>query len=149
LREAETLAGLRHPNIVQVHEAGDVGGRPYFTMEFVEGGSLAQQLAGTPQPARQAAVLVARVAEAVEMAHRGGIVHRDLKPANILLTADGTPKITDFGLARRLEGGARLTRAASLWERPATWLPSKPGAKRTPSGQPWTCTPWGRSCTSC
>jgi serine/threonine-protein kinase len=111
LREAETLAGLRHPNIVQVHEAGDVDGRPYFTMEYVEGGSLAQQLAGTPQPARQAAVSVAHVAEAVEMAHRGGIVHRDLKPANILVTADGTPKITDFGLARRLDGGARLTQS--------------------------------------
>src|SRR5262249_32022852 len=59
VREAETVAGLRHANIVQVHEAGDVDGRPYFTMEYVEGGSLAQQLAGTPQPARQAAALVA------------------------------------------------------------------------------------------
>src|SRR5262249_7144204 len=83
LREAETVAGLHHANIVQVHEAGDVDGRPYFTMEFVEGGSLAQKVAGTPQPACRAAALVAGVADAVNAAHLRGIVHRDLKPSNI------------------------------------------------------------------
>src|SRR5207302_7003985 len=85
LREAEAVAGLRHPHVVQVHDAGEHDGRPYFTMEFVEGGSLAEKLAGTPQPARQAAALLAVLAEAVHVAHQGGIVHRDLKPSNVLL----------------------------------------------------------------
>jgi serine/threonine-protein kinase len=103
-REAEAVAGLRHPHVVQVYEVGDLDGRPYFTMEFVEGGTLAERLAGVPMPARCAVGLLATLADAVEFAHDHGIIHRDLKPANILLTADGTPKITDFGVARRIDG---------------------------------------------
>jgi serine/threonine-protein kinase len=81
-REAEAVAGLRHENIVRVYDVGDHEGRPYFTMEYVEGGSLADKLTGAPQPARQAAALVATLAEAVRVAHQGGVVHRDLKPGN-------------------------------------------------------------------
>ena len=110
-REAEAVAALRHPNVVQVYDVGEEGGRPYLAMELVEGGNLAQKLAGTPQPARPAAALVATLAGAVQAAHDAGIVHRDLKPANILLAAGCTPKISDFGLARRLEGGAGLTQS--------------------------------------
>jgi serine/threonine-protein kinase len=108
-REAQAVAGLGHANIVQVHDIGDVEGRPFFTMELVEGGNLSDQIRGVPQPAHQAAALVATLAEAIHAAHESGIVHRDLKPGNILLTKSGTPKVTDFGLARQMEGEGRLT----------------------------------------
>jgi eukaryotic-like serine/threonine-protein kinase len=125
LREAEAMASLRHPHIVQIHDVGEFDGLPYFTMEFVEGGNLAQELAGMPQPARQAAALVATLAEAVQVAHESGIIHRDLKPANILLTGDDTPKINDFGLARRLEGGPSLTLSGARIGTPSYMAPEQ------------------------
>ena len=110
LAEAEAVARLHHPHIVQVFAFGDHDGRPYFEMEYVDGGSLADRLDGTPWPAREAAALVETLARAIHEAHRLGIVHRDLKPANILLAADGTPKVADFGLAKWLDVETGLTR---------------------------------------
>ncbi|HEV3257393.1 MAG TPA: serine/threonine-protein kinase, partial [Gemmataceae bacterium] len=128
-REAEAVARLKHPNIVQVYDVGDSDGRPYFTMELLDGGSLAQELSGTPQPARQVAALVATLAEAVHAAHQSGIVHRDLKPANILLTADGTPKVADFGLARHVEGEPALTLSGARIGTPSYMAPEQVIAK--------------------
>src|SRR5262249_34911537 len=107
--EAEAVARLSHPNIVQIHEVGEADGHPYCALEFVEGGSLARKLAGKPLPAREAARLVEALARAVQLAHSRNVVHRDLKPSNVLLTADGTPKITDFGLARQLDSDSGQT----------------------------------------
>ncbi len=101
--EALAVGRLQHPNIVQIFETGEAEGLPYFSQEFVEGGTLAAQLDGTTMPARQAAELCERLARAVQFAHERGVVHRDLKPANVLLTVDGAPKIADFGLAKNFE----------------------------------------------
>jgi serine/threonine-protein kinase len=101
--EAEAVAQLQHPNVVQVHEVGEHNGLPYFSLEFCSGGSLEKQLDGTPWEPKRAAALVQTLAQAMHAAHQAGLVHRDLKPGNVLLTADGTPKITDFGLVKRLD----------------------------------------------
>ena len=101
--EGESVARLQHPNIVQVFDVGDHNGTPYFALEFCEGGTLASKLAGTPLTAKDAAILVEKLARAVGEAHEKGIIHRDLKPANVLLTASGEPKVTDFGLAKQVE----------------------------------------------
>jgi WD40 repeat protein len=111
LGEAEAAARLRHPNVVQVYEVGEHAGRPYLAMEFVEGGSLEQKLAAGPPPPREAAALVRALARAMHHAHRQHVIHRDLKPANVLLAEDGTPKIADFGLAKRLDVGPGPTRS--------------------------------------
>ena len=124
-REAQVVAGLRHANIVQVYDVGDHEGCPYFTMELLERGSLAQALAGTPQPARQVTALLITLAEAVQIAHQAGIVHRDLKPGNILLTAQGTPKVADFGLARHFEGEAALTLSGTRMGTPSYMAPEQ------------------------
>jgi WD40 repeat protein len=118
-KEAEKLAGLQHPNVVTVHAFGLHQGCPYLVLEFVEGGSLARKLAGRPQPPRQAAQLVETLARALAAVHQRGLVHRDLKPGNVLLTADGTPKVTDFGLARRLDGNLTAPSVGRLRGTPA------------------------------
>lgn len=125
VRESQAVAELQHSNIVQIHDVGDLEGRPYFTMEFVEGGSLADELAGMPQPARRAAELMVTLATAVHLAHSKGIIHRDLKPANILITADGTPKIADFGLARHVGDDPKLTMSGARVGTPSYMAPEQ------------------------
>jgi tetratricopeptide (TPR) repeat protein len=100
--ETEIIARLQHPNIVPVYEVGQHDGRPYYTMEYLEGGSLAHKLAAAPLAPRAAAELALLLARAIHFAHEHGVVHRDLKPANVLLASDATPKIADFGLAKQL-----------------------------------------------
>jgi tetratricopeptide (TPR) repeat protein len=144
-KEAEVLARLHHPNIVQIHEVGAVEGAPFFALEFVEGGSLARYLGGTPQPPRSAAALVATLAAAMHAAHQTGVVHRDLKPANILLRRkDSTnpaaagageptaatleefePKVTDFGLAKHLEGEGDPTQTGAVLGTPSYMAPEQ------------------------
>jgi WD40 repeat protein len=133
--EAEAVARLPHPNIVQIHEVGQQDDRPYFALEFVEGGTLARKLASTPQPARQAAQVVETLARAMHSVHQRGILHRDLKPANVLLTTDGTPKISDFGLAKRLPGEAGgsappgQTQSGAIVGTPSYMAPEQAGGK--------------------
>jgi serine/threonine-protein kinase len=96
--EAEATATLQHPNIVRVHAVGEIGGRPYFSMDFIEGISLAQRLSKGPLPGRDAAQYLVKIARAVQHAHEHHILHRDLKPSNILLDSADEPHVTDFGL---------------------------------------------------
>ncbi len=125
--EAEAIAQLQHPNIVQVYDVGAQDGRPFFTLELIDGGSLAQTLNGVPQPAARAAGWVRTLALALDAAHRKGIIHRDLKPSNILLANDGTLKITDFGLAKSLGGDADLTRSELVLGSPSYMAPEQAG----------------------
>jgi WD40 repeat protein len=101
--EGETVANLQHPNIVPLYQMGEFDGLPFLAFEYIDGGTLADRIAGRPQPARDAAEMVELLARAVQLAHQQGVLHRDLKPANVLLSKDGVPKIADFGLARRLD----------------------------------------------
>jgi serine/threonine protein kinase len=111
LQEAELVARLRHPNIVQVYDYGTTAGRAYFAQEYLESGSLADRWGAEPQPPREAAELAQVLAWAVHAAHEKGVVHRDLKPQNILLAADGTPKVTDFGLAKGADSALTVSGA--------------------------------------
>ena len=123
--EAEAVACLQHPNIVQIYEVGICDRLPFLALELVEGPSLAQQIAGRPQPPRQAAMLIETLARAIDHAHQRGVVHRDLKPANVLLTAEGTPKISDFGLAKQIETGSCQTRTGAIVGTPDYMAPEQ------------------------
>ncbi len=125
VQEAQAMALLQHPNIVQIHEIGESEGHPFLVMEYVPGVSLRERLAGKPSPPRQAAEMVAVLARAVQAAHEHGIIHRDLKPNNILLGPDGTPKICDFGLAKCLEGTADYTQTGQVLGTPSYMAPEQ------------------------
>jgi tetratricopeptide (TPR) repeat protein/tRNA A-37 threonylcarbamoyl transferase component Bud32 len=134
LAEAQAVARLQHPNIVQVFEWGEHQQVPYLALEFVSGGSLAERVRQAPLPPTKAAECVEQLARAVGCAHAAGIIHRDLKPENVLLTADGTPKVADFGLAKRVEtgepqaaapGAADLTRPGSIVGTPNYMAPEQ------------------------
>jgi WD40 repeat protein/tRNA A-37 threonylcarbamoyl transferase component Bud32 len=127
-RDARIAAQLRHPNIVPLHETGVAGGCRYIDMELVEGETLEQRLgraAGAPPDAREAAALVQKVALALDYAHGRGIVHRDVKPSNLVIDAQGEPQLTDFGLARRLDGEASLTAHGQIIGSPAYMSPEQ------------------------
>jgi serine/threonine-protein kinase len=123
--EAEAAARVQHPHVVQIYEVGEHDGHHYLALEFVEGGSLAQKINGTPLPPRRAAELLAQLADGVHEAHQRGVVHRDLKPANVLLTAAGLPKITDFGLAKRLDADFAHTQTGAILGTPSYMAPEQ------------------------
>jgi serine/threonine protein kinase/sugar lactone lactonase YvrE len=141
--EAEAVARLQHPNVVQIHEVGEADGKPFFSLEYCDGGSLAAKLDGTPLPPQDAARLVETLARAIDAAHCAGIVHRDLKPANILLQIakcqveqgqsairtlqSATPKITDFGLAKKLDSGSGQTASGAIVGTPSYMAPEQAG----------------------
>jgi tRNA A-37 threonylcarbamoyl transferase component Bud32 len=131
--EAQAVARLQHPNIVQVYEVGEHEGRPFFSMEYCPGGGLDRKLQGTPLPPQEAARLVEVLARAVHAAHRQQVVHRDLKPANVLLAADGTPKLTDFGLAKRLDDSGQ-TPSGAVMGTPSYMAPEQSGGKSRATG---------------
>ncbi len=126
--EAKAAANLQHPNIVAIHEVGQHDGQHYFSMDFVAGNSLAELVRESPLPAARAARYVKTIAEAIEFAHRQGTLHRDLKPSNILIDAFDQPRVTDFGLAKRIEADAQLTATGSLMGTPSYMSPEQAGA---------------------
>ncbi len=132
--EAEAVARLQHPHIVQIFDIGEHEGLNYFSLEFVDGGNLAGRCHGVPQPPRQAAQMVETLARAIQATHRHGIVHRDLKPANILLTGDGIPKITDFGLAKQLDTQGGQTQSGAVLGTPSYMAPEQAQGKASTVG---------------
>lgn len=134
-REAESIASIQHPNIVQVFEIGLEPGREFLSMEFVNGGTLEDQIGRRVWTNHEIATLLQIVANAMHVAHQRGIVHRDLKPANVLLTTDGVPKIVDFGLAKRLEDSAQLrTHSGALVGTPCYMSPEQVSGKTNDVG---------------
>jgi hypothetical protein len=134
--EAEAVARLVHPHIVQIHEVGEADGCPYCALEFVERGSLSKKLQSGPLSPREAAQLVEALARGMQLAHSRNVVHRDLKPANVLLTGDGTPKVSDFGLARHLDVDSGQTEAGAVMGTPSYMAPEQAEGRAHEAGPP-------------
>jgi serine/threonine protein kinase/tetratricopeptide (TPR) repeat protein len=159
--EAEAVAQLQHPNIVQIYETGEHEGRPYFSLEFVEGGSLEERLRESSLPPRAAAEVIETLARTMAVAHQRGIVHRDLKPANILLgvvsgqttllrkeqmsgavlpgdhwARNTVPKIADFGLAKRVDDDSGQTHSGTILGTPSYMAPEQAEGKNRELGPP-------------
>ncbi len=127
-REAQAIARLDHPNIVQVHEIGEHEGKPFFSLEFVTGGALDKKLDGKPLPMEESATLVETLARGMHAAHQADVIHRDLKPANVLITEGGVPKITDFGLAKNLDEAGQ-TQSGAIMGTPSYMAPEQAAGK--------------------
>jgi eukaryotic-like serine/threonine-protein kinase len=128
--EAESVANLDHPQIVTIHEVGRYDGQHYFSMKLVDGPSLAEHLVPYTADPRSAAQLVADVARAVHHAHQRGILHREFKPSNIVLDAEGRPHVTDFGLAKRIEGGGSLSASDAIVGTPSYMSPEQASGRK-------------------
>lgn len=123
--EAEAAATLDHPGIVPIYEIGENQGQHFFSMAFVEGKSLAEKVSNGPLPTEEAVRYVELIADAIGFAHQHGVIHRDLKPANIIIDSSGHPKVTDFGLAKRVEGGSDLTETGQVLGTPSYMPPEQ------------------------
>jgi outer membrane protein assembly factor BamB len=128
--EAQTAAGLQHPNIVAIHEVGEHDGQHYFSMDFVEGQSLADLVRENPLPPERAVRWVRTIAEGIQYAHQRGVLHRDLKPSNVLIDSFGQPRVTDFGLAKRIDRDTRLTATGAVVGTPSYMPPEQASADR-------------------
>jgi tRNA A-37 threonylcarbamoyl transferase component Bud32/predicted transcriptional regulator len=125
LREARSAAQLQHPSIVTVHDVGLAGGVPYLVSDFVQGVTLADLLSARRPGFREAAELIAAVADALQYAHERGVVHRDVKPSNIMIGDDGVPRVMDFGLAKREAGEVTMTVEGQVLGTPAYMSPEQ------------------------
>ena len=149
LAEAETVARLRHPNVVQIYDLGEHDGRPYFEMEYVDGGSLARRLDGTPwAPGPRRGWSRCWPGPSPRPIARGSSTATSSRPTSCS-TDDGIPKVADFGLAKTLEADSNLTQTGVFSARRATWPPSRPRARPRRSARRPTSTRWERSSTRC
>ena len=134
--EAQAVAAIEHPNIVRIFEIGEHGGMPFCSLEYLSGGSLAKLIGGKPQPPAEAARIVSTLAAGMVVAHQRGIIHRDLKPANVLIAHDGTLKVTDFGLVKRLEDDSSQTRTGAILGTPSYMSPEQANGQTHQIGPP-------------